>query len=111
MAGRPRSLATIAGEGDRLKTLEALRDKLARSIDKPGISARDLASLTRHFVLITGEIESLKVREAAGKNSAGMADDNDDENPAENVSSAPLTPMQELSAGVAAKRMQIVPAS
>ncbi|MFI8660119.1 hypothetical protein ACIGKR_09020 [Rhodococcus qingshengii] len=108
---RPRSLAAIATEGDRLKTLEALRDKLARSIDKPGISARDLASLTRHFVQITAEIESLKVRDAAAKNSAGMANDDEDENPAETSSSEPLNPMQEMSAAVKAKRMRIVPAS
>lgn len=60
MAGRPRSLGSIASEGDRLATLEALRDRIARAIDSPKTLARDLAALSRQLVQITAEIDELK---------------------------------------------------
>lgn len=60
MAGRPRSLGAIASEGDRLATLEALRDRIARSIDNPKTLARDLAALSNRMVQILTEIDELK---------------------------------------------------
>ncbi|MDV8066400.1 hypothetical protein R4P64_07775 [Rhodococcus sp. IEGM 1366] len=108
---RPRSLAVIAAEGDQLKTLEALRDKLARRLDSPKTAPRDFAALTRHFVQVGKEIESLKVRAATAKNSAGIADESTCANPVADAPSEAMTPIQELSAAVKAKRMRIVPAS
>ncbi|MFF2115270.1 hypothetical protein [Rhodococcus koreensis] len=104
-------MASIAAEGDQLKTLEALRDKIARRLDSPKTAPRDFAALTRHFVQVGKEIESLKVRAATAKNSAGMTDESETANPVADAPSEPLTPIQELSASVAKKRMQIVPAS
>lgn len=108
---RPRSLATIAGEGDQLKTLEALRDKIARKLDSPKTAPRDFAALTRHFVQVGKEIEALKVRAATAKNSAGMADEHESANPVSDAPDVSKTPIQELSDSVAKKRMRIVPAS
>ena len=108
---RPRSLAVIAAEGDQLKTLEALRDKLARKLDSAKTAPRDFAALTRHFIQVGKEIEALKVRAATAKNSAGMTDEGATANPVADAPSEPATPIQELSAAVKAKRMRIVPAS
>lgn len=69
MAGRPRSLGAIASEGDRLATLEALRDRIARSVDSPKTLARDLAALSRQLVQITAEIDEL--RKPKGNTTAG----------------------------------------
>lgn len=54
-----------AKTGDRLKGLEALRDKLAQSIDECE-SLRDLASLSRQMADVMAQIEELKPAEKKG---------------------------------------------
>lgn len=55
----PKSLATVARTGDRLKTLEALRDYLAEALDET-VSARDQASLSARLIEVTAAIADLK---------------------------------------------------
>lgn len=52
------SIHEAAVSGDRLKTLQALRDKLAHEIDTCG-SGRDLAALSRQMTLVLAEIAEL----------------------------------------------------
>ncbi|NKW17067.1 hypothetical protein GS940_02135 [Rhodococcus hoagii] len=73
---RPRSLGAIAADGDHLKTLEALRDRLARKIDSPKTSPRDLAALTRQFTSVLADIAAQKriQRLQSDEGSAGAAE-------------------------------------
>lgn len=48
-----------AGTGDRLKALEALRDRLAREIDESG-SARDVAALSQRLMDVLAQVEGLR---------------------------------------------------
>lgn len=59
------SLSKTAPDGDRLKTLEVLRDLLAREIDGCD-SLRDFAALTGRFQSVLAEIDALKPKEEAG---------------------------------------------
>jgi len=96
MAGRPRSLGVIAAEGDRLKTLEALRDRIARTIDSPKTLARDLAALSRQLVQITAEIDDLRKPAAASGSSGGA--------PAGAEPSPPVNGLDEFQKKLAEKR-------
>ena len=63
-----RKVATAAHAGDVLATLEMMRDRVARAIDDPKTSARDLAALTKRLREIMGEIEKLQgVGEEGGR--------------------------------------------
>lgn len=61
-----RGLAEAAGSGDKLSTLEALRDKLARQIDASG-SGRDVAALSRQLTDVMDRIEAEKAKAASSK--------------------------------------------
>lgn len=52
-------IGEVAASGDRLATLEALRDRLAREIDA-GPEPRDLASLSRRLEAVLEQIDGLK---------------------------------------------------
>jgi hypothetical protein len=52
------SLEATARGGDRLATLRALRDRLAKEIDETR-SARDVAALSRQLTEVLAEIEAL----------------------------------------------------
>lgn len=56
MAPDPDSVSAAAVTGDRLKTLVALRDRLAQDIDNPMTSPRDRAALSRQFTAVLSEI-------------------------------------------------------
>jgi hypothetical protein len=56
--GDVEGLAEVAVRGDRLASLETLRDRLAREIDVCG-SGRDLAALATRFADVLEQIESL----------------------------------------------------
>lgn len=51
-------LEPVARAGDRLKTLRALRDRIALDIDETR-SARDLASLSARLIEVLEQIEDL----------------------------------------------------
>lgn len=57
-----KTLAEIASTGDRLKTLQALRDRLATDLDLT-TSARDVASLTSRLVEVLEQIADLTTEE------------------------------------------------
>ena len=59
VTNRPASLAAVAKTGDHIKTLYALRDKLASSIDESK-SARDIAALSRQITEVMALIEKAK---------------------------------------------------
>lgn len=50
------SVASVAATGDRIKTLVALRDRLAQDIDNPKTSPRDRAALSRQFTAVLDQI-------------------------------------------------------
>lgn len=58
-------LSEVAPTGNRLTTLETLRDKLADTIDKCD-SLRDLAALTNRFQSVLAEIDELRPPEKKG---------------------------------------------
>ena len=64
----PRSLPVVAAEGDRLATLETVRDHLAQQIDECE-SARDTAALGRLLVDVLAQID------AAGGSGGQSAED------------------------------------
>ena len=51
----------IASTGDNLETLEALRQKIARTLDESN-SGRDIAALSRQLVGVMHQIEELKAQ-------------------------------------------------
>lgn len=57
------SLREVAGKGDRLKTLEALRDELASWLDETE-SGRDRASLSLRFTGVLAQIDEIKTATA-----------------------------------------------
>lgn len=58
-------LAGVAQEGDRLATLEALRDRLASEIDDCD-SKRDLAALALRLTDVLEQIDELDARRPGG---------------------------------------------
>lgn len=60
MSPRPASppgLASVAAEGDRTATLKALRDRLAREIERCE-SGRDVAALSRQLTYVLEQIDA-----------------------------------------------------
>lgn len=53
------SLSDVAKNGDRIETLTALRDYLAKSLDECE-SDRDRAALTRQFVDVVNQLDGIK---------------------------------------------------
>lgn len=51
-------LSSIAATGDRRKTLEALRDKLAYTIEHTE-SGRDIAALSKRLLEVCAELDTL----------------------------------------------------
>lgn len=98
---RPRSLGTIAAEGDRLRTLEGLRDRLARKIDSPKTSPRDMAALSRQLTAVLADIDALKrtQRLQPGEASGGAP-----ETPAEPTADSGGTGLDEFTRRLADKR-------
>lgn len=58
------TLEEIADSGDQLATLRALRQKVARTIDRSE-SGRDIAALSRQLQLISTEIQGLEQAQEA----------------------------------------------
>lgn len=105
---RPRSLGAIAAEGDHLKTLEALRDRLARKIDSPKTSPRDFAALTRQLTSVLADIATQKRIQQlqVGNGSEGAAG-----TPAESPAESGGTGLDEFTRRLADKRGSAAAAS
>ena len=65
---RTRTLPSAARSGDRLTTLESLRDRLAREIADTN-SARDVAALSKELRAALAEIDALAATAAVSKES------------------------------------------
>lgn len=61
----PEPLSGVVVDGDRVKSLEALRDRLATEIDKTG-SARDVAALSQRLMDVLEQIDKLTPGESGG---------------------------------------------
>lgn len=59
-----KKISKVAPSGDRLKTLETLRDVIAETIDGTN-SARDIAALSRQMTEVLAEIDEIKKAEGA----------------------------------------------
>lgn len=70
------SVTKAAAEGSHLELLEAMRDRVAKTVEDVNTPARDLAALTRRLMEITKEIEAI---EAALKQEADESADVEDE--------------------------------
>lgn len=60
---RPKSITEAASSGDHLALLEAMRDRIAKTVQSEDCPPRDLASLTRRLDDIARQIKALKLEE------------------------------------------------
>lgn len=67
------SFETATESGDRLKSLEVLRDRIASAIDDCG-SARDLAALSRQLTDVLAQIAEIE-SSSAGKRKGNPLDE------------------------------------
>lgn len=58
--GTRKRLSTVAAEGDRLSTLEKLRDVIAKSVEDTAVSDRDRVSFVTQLRHVLKEIEEIK---------------------------------------------------
>jgi chromosome segregation ATPase len=65
------SITEAAREGTVRQQLEALRDRIAKAVEDPNCSTRDLASLSKRLMEITKEIEAIDAK--ADEESHGAA--------------------------------------
>ena len=61
---KPLTIAEAASSGTTRDVLVASRDRIARALDDPNISARDLASNSKRLMELIREIEATDAREA-----------------------------------------------
>ena len=62
-----------AASGDRMATLVALRDEIARTIQSCG-SGRDMAALSKRLIEVMGEIDALRTDEDSAQFDEVLAD-------------------------------------
>ena len=72
----PLSVADASDFGTAIDELRAIRTVLARAIDSPNTSPRDLAALTRRQLEVSREIRALELK---AKEEAADAEDAEDE--------------------------------
>ena len=70
----PMSVLEAAENGTRIDELRAMRVVIARSLDNPDTSARDLAALSRRQIEISRDIEALASKELEDASSARAVD-------------------------------------
>ena len=63
----PSTVLEATRSGGRLAELKAIRSLLAKSLDSERTSARDLASLSRRFIEVSRDIESLSIESLSGE--------------------------------------------
>ena len=72
---KPMSVTAAAAAGDHRALLVAMRDRVAKDVENPNTSTRDLAALTRRLMEISKEIEAIDVRSAEEGDSDDPLDD------------------------------------
>ncbi|MFW0112125.1 hypothetical protein [Rothia sp. P5766] len=77
LAARPvaGSVTEAAETGSRLDSLKALRSVVTRHIDSENTLARDLAALSRQYLLLSKEIQELEELEKQYGDEGGDAED------------------------------------
>ena len=70
----PMSVLEAAENGTRLDELRAMRVVIARALDNPDTSARDLAALSRRQIEISRDIEALAAKEIEDAGNARAID-------------------------------------
>lgn len=68
------SVTAAAERGSRLDSLKALRSVVTRHIDSENTLARDLAALSRQYLLLSKEIEELEELEKQYSDQMGDVD-------------------------------------
>lgn len=69
------NITEAAREGTIREQLEALRDRVAKTLDDPNCPARDLASLSKRLMEITKEIEAIDAKAAEESDGAAATPD------------------------------------
>lgn len=72
---RPMTILEAAESGSRVEELIAMRRRIARAMDDPTCSTRDLAALSRRQIEIGLQIEALQIAEGEESVVAGTADE------------------------------------
>ena len=73
------TIAQAASGGSTRDVLVASRDRIARALDDPNMSGRDLASNSKRLMEIIREIEAIDAREAQDADETGAAQVGDGE--------------------------------
>jgi hypothetical protein len=71
----PKSVSDAAANGDTRDLLVSLRTRIAKSVDDPNASQRDLASLSRRLLEIAREIEAIDTRAEQEANASADVSD------------------------------------
>ena len=72
---KPKSILEAAEAGSRLEELQAMRRRIAKSLDDPNTAARDLASLSRRLIEIGRDIDAIRIVEDEDHSVVVNADD------------------------------------
>jgi hypothetical protein len=72
---RPLTILEAAESGSRLEELIAMRRRIAKAMDDPTCSTRDLAALSRRQIEIGLQVEALQISEGEESVVAGTADE------------------------------------
>jgi hypothetical protein len=62
----PTTLQAVVAEGDRRRSLEAVRDRLGRAIDDC-VEPRDVGSLAKHLSEVLRDLENLPMKDAGSR--------------------------------------------
>mgnify|MGYP000922084086 FL=1 len=76
-AASPRSVSSAAKGGSQRELLEAMRDRIAKTLDSPETPPRDLASLSKRLIEITKELESFRSAEEKEMDDDGEVSDDE----------------------------------
>lgn len=76
-AASPRSVSSAAKGGSQRELLEAMRDRIAKTLDSPETPPRDLASLSKRLIEITKELESFRSDEEKEMDDDGEVSDDE----------------------------------
>jgi hypothetical protein len=68
----PKTVTEAAGSGSKLEFLIAMRDRIARTVDKPDCPPRELAALTKRLQDLSNDIEALEAALAGSRRTAAQ---------------------------------------
>ncbi len=71
----PKTVTQAAESGTKRELLVAMRDRLAKDVENPNTSPRDLAALTRRLLEVVNDIEGMDARDEQEAGRRGPTDD------------------------------------